>query len=74
MALHGGSHDASKKLDAPEARREALERYRMDLMRVRLELAELKRTGSQKGLAELSFDARTLSMRIKRFETLLIHG
>jgi hypothetical protein len=67
MALQRRSHDGLVDGD----RREALERYRKDFMRVRLELAELKRTGSQQGRAELISDASTLSMRIKRFETLL---
>jgi hypothetical protein len=48
----------------------ALERDRHELMRVRLELAELKRTGSRQGLATLTSDAAALSMRIRRFETI----
>ena len=52
-------------------RRDDLEKYRKELMRIQLQLAELKRTGSQQGRAELISDASTLSMRIKRFETLL---
>ena len=54
--------------DTPEARRDALERHRGELRRIRLELAKLKRTGSREGLAELSSGAGKLSMRIKRFE------
>jgi hypothetical protein len=49
-------------------RREALEKCRNELMRVRVQLAELKRTGSRDGLADLTSNARALSMRIKRFE------
>lgn len=54
--------------DTPEARRDALERHRGELRRIRLELAKLNRTGSREGLAELSSEAGKLSMRIKRFE------
>jgi hypothetical protein len=52
----------------------ALENCRRQLFRVRLELAELKRTGSRQGLAALSSDAVMLSMQIKRLETLLRQG
>jgi hypothetical protein len=54
-----------------EERHEVLKRYRSELMRVRLQLAELKRTGSQEGLAALTSDAASLSMRIKRFEIIM---
>jgi hypothetical protein len=46
-------------------RREALEKCRNELMRVRVQLAELKRTGSRDGLTS---NADALSMRIRRFE------
>jgi hypothetical protein len=74
LAVQRRRHDRSQKLHVPEARREALEKYQRDLMRVRLELAELKRIGSQQGLPELTSEARTLLMRIKRFETIMIPG
>jgi hypothetical protein len=48
-----------------------LERYHRELMRIRLEIGELKRIGSQRGLPELTSDALRLSMRIKRFENYL---
>jgi hypothetical protein len=69
LALHEGFCEAFKKLDAPRDQREALERHRRELRRIRLELAELKRTGSHERLAELTSDALTFSMRIKRLET-----
>ena len=49
--------------------REALEQFRKEFGRIRLELAELKRIGSRQGLAELTSDALAFSMRIKRLET-----
>jgi hypothetical protein len=61
-------------LDPHGAITEALERHREQLMRVRVELAELKRTGSQHGLPELTSEALTLSIRIKRLEYLLEQG
>ena len=70
LALHQRFCDGFGKLDRPWDHREALERHRRELRRIRLEIAELKRTGSQQGLAELTSDALTFSMRIKRFETL----
>jgi len=67
-ALHERFYNAFRKLDAPRDQREALERHRQELRRIRSELAELKRTGSHERLAELTSDARTFSMRIKRLE------
>jgi hypothetical protein len=70
LALHK-PHEGFQKFDRPGVLDEALERLREQLMRVRIELAELKRTGSQQGLPELTSEALTLSMRIKRLEYLL---
>jgi hypothetical protein len=52
----------------PPGAPEALERCRRQWMRVRLELSELKRTGFQQGLADLTSEAVKLSMQVKRFE------
>jgi hypothetical protein len=49
----------------------ALEICQREWMRVRIELSELKRTGSQQGLADLKSEAVKLSMQIKRLENLL---
>jgi hypothetical protein len=46
-----------------------LEEYRSELTRVRVQLAELKRTGSRQGLTDLTADAGRLSMRIRLLET-----
>jgi hypothetical protein len=46
-----------------------LEEYRNELTRVRVQLAELKRTGSRQGLTDLTADAGRLSMRIRLLET-----
>ena len=51
------------------AEQRALEEYRNELIRIRIQLAELKRTGSRDGISELSSAASVLSMRIARFET-----
>jgi hypothetical protein len=40
-----------------------------ELLRVRVELAELKRIGSRQGLSELTWEATLLSMRIKRLKS-----
>jgi hypothetical protein len=55
----------------PTGAPESLERCRRQWMRVRSELAELKRAGSQQGLADLKSEAAKLSMQIKRFESIL---
>jgi hypothetical protein len=73
LALHK-PYEGFQKFDRPCAINEALERHREQLMRVRIELAELKRTGSQHELPELTSEALTLSMRIKRLEYLLEQG
>jgi hypothetical protein len=52
-ALQEGLTCEFGKLDAPWDQREALQRHRRELRRIRLELAELKRIGSQEHLAEL---------------------
>jgi hypothetical protein len=70
-ALH---EEGFQKSDAPSALDEALGGYRKQLMRVQVELAELKRTGSHQGLAELTSEALILSMRMKRLEYLLEEG
>jgi hypothetical protein len=44
----------------------ALREYQEKLRRVRIQMAELKRTGSRDGLEDLTFAANTLSMRIAR--------
>jgi hypothetical protein len=69
LALHERVFDGFTKLDAPRHERAALEQLRKELGRIRLELAELKRIGSRQGLAELTSDALTFSMRIRRLET-----
>jgi hypothetical protein len=74
VALKERPYEGFQKLDSPEALDAALEIHREQLMRVRIELAELKRTGSQQGLTELTSDALALSMRIKRLEYLLEQG
>jgi hypothetical protein len=51
-----------------------LERCGRQWMCVRLELAELKRAGSQQGIADLKFEEVKLSMQIKRLENLLRLG
>lgn len=48
--------------------REILECER-ELLRVRVELAELKRIGSRQGLPELTCEATRLSMRIGRLKS-----
>jgi len=53
--------------------RAALERCRRQFTQVRLELAELKRTGSRQGLTRLKFDVARLSDEIERLEKLLRH-
>ena len=72
LALHERFFDDLGKFDAPRNQREALEQHRKELMRIRLALGELKRTGSRAGLAELSSNALTFSMRIKRLEKLRV--
>jgi hypothetical protein len=51
------------------AAREILAECQSELMRVRLEMAELKRIGSRQGLSKLISDASRLSMRIKRLKS-----
>jgi hypothetical protein len=58
-----------ERVDGPRHEREALEQFRKELRRIRLELGERKRTGSQAGLVKLTSDALAFSMRIKRLET-----
>jgi len=70
MRLDERPGEGFQDLDPPRAGNEALEKHREHLMRVRIELAELKRTGYQRGLAELTSKAFILSMRIKRLEYL----
>ena len=70
-AHHQRTHERFQTSTAVGTRRVALENCRKQLFRVRLDLAELKRTGSRHGLAGLTSDAVMLSMRMKRFETLL---
>jgi len=69
LALHERVYDGFRKFDAPRDQRKALELHQKELRRIRLELVELKRIGSRQGLAELTSDALTFSMRIKRLET-----
>jgi hypothetical protein len=80
--LHGNSqrptaadlrklNDEFVKWRFPE--RAALERYRRQFTHVRVELAELKRTGSRQGLTRLKSDAVKLSGEIERLEMLLRH-
>lgn len=70
-AHHQRTHERFQTSTAVDTRRVALENCREQLLRVRLDLAELKRTGSRHGLAGLTSDAVMLSMQMKRFETLL---
>ena len=57
-----------EKSQKPEkAASEVLECQRR-LLRVRLEIAELKRVGSQQGLSNLASEATRLSMRIRRLK------
>jgi hypothetical protein len=51
-----------------------LDEYRNELTRVRVQLAELKRTGSRQGLSDLTADAGRLLMRIRLLETLRQDG
>ena len=67
LALH--DLDRFTNFNAPRDQREALEQYRRGLRRIRLELAELKRIGSQAGIADLNSDALIFSMRLRRLET-----
>ena len=69
LARHERFYDGFRNFDAPRDQRKALELHQKELRRIRLELAELKRIGSRQGLAELTSDAVTFSMRIKRLET-----
>ena len=70
MRLDERPGEGFQDLDPAGAGDEALERHRQHLMRVRIDLAELKRTGYQRDLAELTSEAFILSMRIKRLEYL----
>ena len=65
------SHEKFRTDDPVGTPHEALEKCRRQLLRVRLELAELKRTGSRQGLADLSSKALMLSMQMRRLESLL---
>jgi hypothetical protein len=79
LAQYRVAHDRFQTADANGKRNRAfehrdLENCRTRLFRVRLELAELKRTGSRQGLADLASDAAMLSMHLKRLESLLRQG
>jgi hypothetical protein len=65
---HEGTRTSGEADTTPHTALESCER---ELFRVRLELAELKRTGSCQGFANLSSKAAELSMRMKRIEALV---
>ncbi len=73
---HDSAETETRTLEVVEFRfpeRAALERCRADFMYVRIQLAELKRTGSRKGKNRLESDAVKLSGEIARLENLLTH-
>jgi hypothetical protein len=67
-------HENLRQASGADDPRVALARCQKQLMRVQIELAELKRTGSHQGLTELTSEALILSMRIKSLEYLLEQG